>query len=683
MAKQQHDITLRHLNTLFNLGAVGALTDGELLKLFTSRRDQAAELAFAVLVERHGPMVLRVCQAVLRDSHDAQDAFQATFLVLVQKARGIWVRECLGPWLHQVAHRTASCARAAKARRRHHERLAASPSVNLGAGDTLDDLREVLNEEVARLPERYRAAVVLCLLEGLTPDRAARQLGWPAGTVHSCLARGRARLRDRLSRRGLAPEIGGLDSVLTAETAVVPAPLIAATGMAVTRFAAGEKLAGIVSASIVALTKEGLKTQMITKMTVAGVGTLALGVVVAATGALGYQTASKDGAALPRSQSRETSQVSGKPSILPHKQPVTQERTGTVRNAFSLAISSDGNTLAAACTDSSVHLLAARTGEKRVDLVDVPRGYIRGLVFAPDGKTIWGVCDDNRLRLWDVGSGRSTKEFTALRDMQQVQQVGGVFPNSLALSPDGGLIAVGGGGSTVQSGASGINDMVFEIRVLDTKTSKLVWSHLGRRGYLHQLSFSPDGNTLACATYGEVRLWDARVGDLKQTLKPKSGDIWSLAFSPDSKLLAGYGNGRVEERRVSCLTLWDLRSSAIVRSIEAGQAHGATAPGTLAFSPDGKLLASADVGVKEWRRSIAGRVATGVKTINHVKLWDVARGTLLWTSAEGDLGHVKSLVFSPDGGSLFCCDESATTRIDARTGQIRQDLMMATEGSLR
>ena len=106
--KHTHGIALRHLDTLFNVGAVGGLTDAQLLELFTTGRDEAAELAFTVLVDRHGPMVLRVCQAVLRDSHDAQDAFQATFLVLVKKARGLWVRESLGPWLHQVAHRTAS-----------------------------------------------------------------------------------------------------------------------------------------------------------------------------------------------------------------------------------------------------------------------------------------------------------------------------------------------------------------------------------------------------------------------------------------------------------------------------------------------------------------------------------------------------------------------------------------------
>ena len=126
MGNGQPRLRLSELDTLFSMGAVGGLTDARLLEIFTSCRDEAAELAFSVLVDRHGPMVLSVCRAVLGDSHDADDAFQATFLVLLHKARGLWVRESLGPWLHEVAHRTASYARSAAARRRRHERLAAS-----------------------------------------------------------------------------------------------------------------------------------------------------------------------------------------------------------------------------------------------------------------------------------------------------------------------------------------------------------------------------------------------------------------------------------------------------------------------------------------------------------------------------------------------------------------------------
>ena len=125
MAIGKNGVILRQIRTLFNVGTVRELTDGQLLERFATERSEVAELAFAALVERHGPMVLRVCRAVLTDPHDTDDAFQATFLVLLKKARALWVRDSLGPWLHQVAFRTASCARVSAARRRRPERRAA------------------------------------------------------------------------------------------------------------------------------------------------------------------------------------------------------------------------------------------------------------------------------------------------------------------------------------------------------------------------------------------------------------------------------------------------------------------------------------------------------------------------------------------------------------------------------
>ena len=170
----------RQLRTLFNVGTVRDLTDGQLLERFATDRGEAAELAFAVLVERHGPMVMRVCRAVLGDSHDAQDAFQATFLVLVKRARGLWVRDSIGPWLHQVAYRTASCARTAAARHRRLERNAAITAQETRPERDFE-LERLLHEEIDRLPERYRSPIVLCDLEGRTYEQAARHLGWPVG----------------------------------------------------------------------------------------------------------------------------------------------------------------------------------------------------------------------------------------------------------------------------------------------------------------------------------------------------------------------------------------------------------------------------------------------------------------------------------------------------------------------
>jgi HlyD family secretion protein len=228
----------RQLRTLFNLGTIRELTDGQLLERFATGGGEAAELAFAALVERHGAMVLRVCRSVLADTHDAQDAFQATFLVLVKKARGLWVRDSLGPWLHQVAYRTASCARLAAARRFRRERCAAESRKEARVEVHDDDLAVVLHEEIERLPERFRAPLVLCDLEGTSHEQAARHLGWPIGTVKSRQARGRERLRDRLRRRGVAPQAATLAAALRPEgvRAFVSSALVESTIKAASQF---------------------------------------------------------------------------------------------------------------------------------------------------------------------------------------------------------------------------------------------------------------------------------------------------------------------------------------------------------------------------------------------------------------------------------------------------------------
>ena len=227
--------------TLFNLGAIGELTDGQLLERFATRGGEAAELAFAALVERHGPMVLRVCRNTLRDPNDVQDAFQATFLVLVQKARSLWVRDSLGPWLHRVAHRVATRARLSAAQRHKHERQAAAagrlwpPNEAIGMSSWL-----LLHEEIDRLPERYRVPVVICDLQGLSHEKAARHLGWPVGTVKSRLAKARELLRGRLSRRGLGRPAGlliaekGLGGALRSVEIVLPGTLVESTVRAAT-----------------------------------------------------------------------------------------------------------------------------------------------------------------------------------------------------------------------------------------------------------------------------------------------------------------------------------------------------------------------------------------------------------------------------------------------------------------
>lgn len=181
------------------------MTERELLERFVTGNDEAA---FRRLIDRHGPMVLGVCRSVLGARHDAEDAFQCTFLALVQNAGKIRNRDSLGPWLHRVALRIARRARARAGKRRDRERRG-SRSETEPARD-LSDLvsRPLIHEELNRLPERYRLPLVLCYLEGKTNEEAAAQLRCPVGTVKGRLWRARNRLRDRLCRRGLVPHPG-------------------------------------------------------------------------------------------------------------------------------------------------------------------------------------------------------------------------------------------------------------------------------------------------------------------------------------------------------------------------------------------------------------------------------------------------------------------------------------------
>jgi RNA polymerase sigma factor (sigma-70 family) len=272
---------LREIGTLFDAGVLAGCSDRELVERFATRRDGVAESAFHELIRRHGPMVLRVCRSTLRDEHDAHDAFQATFLILVRKARSLWIRDSLGPWLHAVALRIAARARTAAARRRALERRSIRMINRSPDREVADDQDAVLHEEVGRLPERYRKVLVLCDLEGLSHDEAAQQLGWPIGTVKSRQSRGRERLKGRLIRRGLAPT-SVVTSLLTFEhssSAMVPATLTEATLQAAMRIGVGKiALAGLVAGPVAALVQGGLRTMILSKLKIAAmVVMLALG----------------------------------------------------------------------------------------------------------------------------------------------------------------------------------------------------------------------------------------------------------------------------------------------------------------------------------------------------------------------------------------------------------------------
>jgi RNA polymerase sigma factor (sigma-70 family) len=243
------------------LGRDGAgLTDGQLLRSFLNRRDEAA---FEVLVHRHGPMVRGVCRRVLHNPHDADDAFQAAFVVLLRKAPLLATREIVGDWLHGVAYRTALKARAATARRRARERQA--PRREAIEEEAGPEWYSLLDQEVGRLPEKYRVPVVLCDLQGHTRKEAARQLGWREGTVAGRLARARALLARRLTSRGVALSASFLAALVAREaSAQVSHSLVHSTCNAARVLAAGQ--AAAVPVHIAALTKGVVRAMLLDKM---------------------------------------------------------------------------------------------------------------------------------------------------------------------------------------------------------------------------------------------------------------------------------------------------------------------------------------------------------------------------------------------------------------------------------
>jgi RNA polymerase sigma factor (sigma-70 family) len=268
---------MRQIGTLFGSGTVAGMTDGQLLERFLARRDEGAEVAFAALVARHGPMVLGVCRRALADPGDAEDAFQATFLILVRRAHSVRVDDSLGRWLYGVSRKVAARARTFAARRPRHESTAFDAIEARSPDPDRFDVRSTIDEELARLPESYRSAVVLCDLGGLTLEEAARELGRPVGTIKSRLSRGRARLRSSLGRRGLAPSMKMAAPMVPARLAeaVVRTSMISAIG--------GASAAGTVPASAVALAEGMLKTMTGIKLKLAAAALLSIG--IAATGA--------------------------------------------------------------------------------------------------------------------------------------------------------------------------------------------------------------------------------------------------------------------------------------------------------------------------------------------------------------------------------------------------------------
>jgi RNA polymerase sigma factor (sigma-70 family) len=412
MAKAAASPILQLLRQIVEDGEVRELPDRDLVWRFQVRHDQSA---FHTLLRRHGPMVLDVCRGVLGDGPDAEDAFQATFLVLAQNAGSIRKAAALGSWLHGVARRTALKARAQAAARHRHE--ARAPQRQAAQADDLSwrEVRQVLHEELDGIPQRYREPLVLCYLEGVTQQRAAARLGLAERTVRERLERGRELLRLRLVRRGL-----GLAGILAVGawpavpvSAAVRAVLVDSTVKAATRVAAWGTAA--------AFTQGVLRTMFLTKLQVATAGLLVAalllgGVLIPGLGALPQPSPAQHAAAKrqqkPSQQAPAKKQPAGKPTEKQPSGPPTWQIGPTLQQhgdrLWEVAFSADGKWLASSSSDKSVMLWDV---VKRKTVQTLSHGaFINSVAFAPDNKTLvtasGSPAEEPLIHFWDVETGR-------------------------------------------------------------------------------------------------------------------------------------------------------------------------------------------------------------------------------------------------------------------------------------
>jgi RNA polymerase sigma factor (sigma-70 family) len=312
---------LKHLSDLFGSGTAVGLSDGELLRRYGTSRDASA---FEGLVARHGPMVAATCLAVLRNRHDAEDAFQATFLVLARKAGSIRAPDALGGWLHRVAHRAAVQLKVETERRQRHEAEASEMAIPEAAHPAVDfEARSILHEEIDRLPDLQRLAVVLCDLEGLTYDQAAGLLRCTVPTLYHRLANGRKRLRDRVIRRGVTGAAAGaaFESSQASAMAAVPAGWIQAVVAAAT--------GGPTSTTVAALTAILIQSTIMSRIATASAAvfaTAALASVVAVAVRPGPRIASVPASHAPIARALPTATDEPNPAAKPGDREVRENR---------------------------------------------------------------------------------------------------------------------------------------------------------------------------------------------------------------------------------------------------------------------------------------------------------------------------------------------------------------------
>jgi RNA polymerase sigma factor (sigma-70 family) len=646
MQAPQTTLLLRQVRCWLAVQALDALADPDLLERFRRERNEAA---FAVLLERHGPLVLRVCGRLLDDGHAVEDAFQATFLVLASQAESIRKSTSLAAWLHGVACRVARRMRDRARRTFPTAALHPAADDDPAADVTRRELGRALHEEIDRLPERYRQVTLLCCVEGTTRDEAARRLGVPAAAVKKRLEAARGLLRQRLTRRGIVPSTALLAALLeqTVRPPAVRATLLRATLEATVSFRGSGTAAGVGSAGAVAVAKETVWTLSLAKgKSVLFVLTLAL--LGSAASALALT--GRNGPPTDDARSRPSSAPTEPGAGLRDDTPLPAGATSRLGTAH---WQQDGDVFFVAFDRQDKQLITARQGSARCT-------SCHRNPFDADQEGVEGM-----VRVWDLRSAKVTRQLGKLAESRQI---------GLLIGEDGAIRVVrnASGLPTVSLAGSPAGDLLAEtgpagpIVLWDLATGKL--KELGQAdpgAGLVGLVFSPDGKLLASlGAGGRVRLYDVAAGtEAPGGVAAEAGRQvgWgdAVVFSPDGKLLATTGSVREEGVVTGVLDVWERDTGKRTLRLK-GRARGSPAVG---FSPDGRRLAwSAEDGT--------------------LRLADAATGKEVRTLGEPEqTRYLAGLAFSPDGTRLATRGYDRAVRLwDVATGREVRQLSPARAG---
>jgi len=570
------------------------LSDWELVERFVTNRDEAA---FAVLVDRHGPMVFAICRRITPNDQDAEDALQATFLVFVRKASTLQSTGSLRSWFHGVAVRLARKVRdKALQQARLKKKLAeqcGSPSIDRM---TLGEVQSILDEELAGLAEHYRSVILLCCLEGKSREEAALELGWKLGTVKIRLERGREALRRRLLRRGLTLSSAMLSTFLAPQAAFasIPVRLVASVVNAGVAFAANRSVAGMVSGAAVGLAEGVLRSMALAKVKLLAV-LLCVGFCTLVTSALAWHWTTSP-AGDPTAPPARTSPNPPMPARADEPGPSWKQQfalEGHKGPLWAIAFAPDQQTVATGGEDRSV-LLWDLQQRKLIKSLGSTQRTVRALRFSPDQSRLFSF-EDRMVRTWDVTSHQHVREHHV--DLLGTVATGsegeavfagkssgrvGLFsldrmtPIALVPAVDGEVVcAVSGHRERLAFGR-----LQGTIRLWELAPKKEIAILAGHQDAITALAFSPDGRVLASASQDRrVKLWDAVAGKEVATLAGHNDAVLALAFAPDGRTLATGSADRT-------VKVWDVATGK-----EQATLPLSAGVQCVAFSPDGKTLA--------------------------------------------------------------------------------------------